>query len=565
MLHDTSLLLFESTDAHSVLEDPTNADWLAVVRDITGELYDDVARRYHAALSHFRRAQRRPALAGQREFSGAGKKAALQAELAFLEERKRLEKAASARDDAAIFVEVQPDGEDSSLPECLRDFSKPAPPLSLQLAGAGRPPCDALCMMRAFLGASLLVGGDSPKDVHLLLHSNPTYARACGFLGRNAVKPPHELTSRRLPGLSTCEEFSEVMSRYGLWQLARVEQVRENLVSGVVEIEDTLAFDTTHAKANSHCDNVLPAESTKKTKRTKKRKKSKKKSKKSNKPKYRKVPRVKKTCECGKDNWEACEHSWVPTDQGAAIVVKGSTRIYWAHKASVVTFGDSEIPLDVRILQYAAEHDGKTLIPHLEVLQRDLPEVMSRLGYVLADDAYQGLSEDVARFGDKVRLIVPTHPSGKSKEQIAAAFFGINRFTNTGVPICEAGYRFEMRGRDITDQRYIWVAPNDTDTGQSVCRACPFADACLSNSAAERRHIRVNRENFPQINWDHPSHLAKEKKRYKRRTGVERAIKRLKVDLNAQVLTHRDGPRVQAHFERKLLILHILLKGTSSG
>ena len=101
--------------------------------------------------------------------------------------------------------------------------------------------------MRAFLGAPLLVGSDSPTDVFRLLRSNPTYARACGFLGRNAEKQPGELTTRRLPGQSTCEEFSEVMTRYGLWQLARVEQVRENLASGAVKIEGTVAFDTTTA------------------------------------------------------------------------------------------------------------------------------------------------------------------------------------------------------------------------------------------------------------------------------------------------------------------------------
>jgi hypothetical protein len=55
----------------------------------------------------------------------------------------------------------------------------------------------------------------------------------------------------------------------------------------------------------------------------------------------------------------------MPTDQGAAVVVKGPTRVYWAHKASVVTFGDSEVPIDVRVLLYAAKSDGKTMVPHL--------------------------------------------------------------------------------------------------------------------------------------------------------------------------------------------------------
>jgi hypothetical protein len=34
----------------------------------------------------------------------------------------------------------------------------------------------------------------------------------------------------------------------------------------------------------------------------------------------------------------------------------------------------------------------------------------------------------------------------------------------------------------------------------------------------------------------------------------------LKVDLNGEYLTHRDALRVQAHFDRKLLTLHLLLE-----
>jgi len=54
--------------------------------------------------------------------------------------------------------------------------------------------------------------------------------------------------------------------------------------------------------------------------------------------------------------------------------------------------------------------------------------------------------------------------------------------------------------------------------------------------------------------------LLRDRTRYQKRTGVERAIKRLKVDLNAEQLTHRDVHRVQAHLDRKLLTLHMLLE-----
>ena len=546
-MHATALLLFESITAVSVLQDPANAEWLAIVNAVRGEQYERHARQYYLALAHFRAQRARPALPGRVEVKANGKQQAFQRMLDVMAARKASEKKPASREGAAIFVEARPDEHDESLPMALRNLSLQPPLLRDLLAGPGRPPSDALCMMRAFLAAPLLGVGDSPTAVDALLRSNPTFAGACDFLGRSAPKQPGELTSRQLPSLSKLEEFSEVMTRYGLWNAMCVEQVRENLANGVVEVEDTLAFDTTHIEANSHCGNVVPADATADD---------------GKKPKHRKVTRLCKKCSCGDAQWEACEHAWVPTDQGAAVVVKGPTRVYWAHKASVVTFGRSEIPIDVRALQYAAEHDGKTLAPHLELLRRDLPEAIALLRHVVADDAYKSNHDTVAQFDGELRLTVPIHPASKSKVDVAGRFGGIDRFTPVGVPVCDADHRFEMRGRDITEERYIWVAPDDAN-GQSVCAGCPFAVTCLDRGT--RRHIRVSRHDFPQIDWEHPQHLARNRARYAMRTGVERAIKRIKVDLAGEHLTHRDSIRVQAHLDRKLLILHLLLKATAFG
>ncbi len=547
MLNAAAIVFFESTTATSVLQDPANEDWLAITKAVSGPRHELLARRYYLALAHFRRQPKRPALPGRVEVNASGKQEAFQGMLDAMEERKKSEKKTASRDEIAIFIDAGPDKEDDNLPEALRDLSIEPPMLANLLEGRGRPPCDALCMMRAFLAAPLLNVGDSPTAVNSLLRSNPTFASACDFLGRSAPTQLGELTSRRLPSLSKLEEFNEVMTRYGLWHGARIDQVRENLESGVVEIEDTMAFDTTHIDANSHCGNVVPAD-TKVDEDTK--------------PKHRKVPRMRKTCECGKPQWETCEHPWTATDQGAAVVVKGPTRIHWAQKASVVSYGRSEIPIDVRVLQYAAEFDGKTLVPHLVLLSIYFPETIEALLHVLADDAYKNTHDAVAQFRENLQLTVPVHPNRKSKAHVAARFSGINRFTPVGVPVCEAGHRFEMRGRDISEERFIWVAPDDAE-GRSVCAGCPIAATC--HDKGTRRHIRVDRHDFPQIDWEHPQHLHTNRVRYAMRTGVERAIKRIKVDLAGEHLTHRDGIRVQAHLDRKLLTLHLLLKDTHSG
>ena len=540
MLYATLPVLFESSDNSAVLDDPTNEDWVSVIHAVDGRRYDVLARRYYEALSHFRRQPSRPALPDAVEVVAESRQQALEGMLDVIEQRKARRKQSADADDAAhIFVDPNPDKSDETLPASLRDPSFSPLPLAVILGGAGRPPCDALCLLRAFVAAPLLSVGDNPTAVHRLLHSNPTLAHLCGFVGRDVLKQPGELTSRRLPSEAVCEEFSEVMTRYGLWHLARVEQVHENFVSGAVEVEDTMSFDTTHIVAHSHCGNVVAPEA--QTNNGKK-------------PKHRKVPRMHKTCACGRDNWQSCVHPWTPTDHGAAVVVKGNTRIYWAHKASIAALANSEIPIDCCVLNYAADSDGKTLMPHIERLQVDVPEALEQLRHVLADDAYRENGDAVACEIDGARLTVPVHPRRVSPT-LAASFAGIDRFTPIGVPVCDAGHRFELRGRDLSLQRYIWVAPDDSD-GRSVCAACPLAYACTTH---ERRNIRVDRADLPQIDWRHPQHFARNRTRYGKRTGVERAIKRLKVDLRGDSLTHRDALRVQAHLDRKLLVLHLLL------
>lgn len=546
MQQSMTQVLFESSGEHAVIHDEVNEDWVTLLAALGDERLDVLARRYYLALYHFRKQSARPALPGQTELEAQSRQQAFEAMLEVREQRKASRKKTKVPlTSVEVFVEPVPEHRDRSLPAALADFSVIPPSLGDLLCGAGRPPCDAACLMRAFLVAPLLGVGDGPTSVHQLLHNNPTFAHLCGFMSCNVMKQPGELTSRRIPSLSTCEELTEVMTRYGLWHQARLEQVAANLTAGIVETETTISFDTTHVEANSHCGNVVPPDA--KVDNGKK-------------PKHRKVPRMRKRCDCGKENWETCIHAWVPTDQGAAVVVKGPTRVYWAHKASVAAFADSEIPIDVRVCLYAAEHDSRTLVPHLEVLEREIPQVVLPLLYVLADDGYQGNAEEVARFGRQARLIVPVHPR-KARVALSEEFDGIDRFTAVGYPICDGEHRFELRGRDIVGERYIWVAPDD-EQGRPVCAGCPFAQGCLNKG--RRRHIRVDRKDQPQIDWDHPQIFVRDRVRYQRRTGVERAIKRLKVDLKGEQLTHRDAHRVQAHLDRKLLTLHLLLEVAAS-
>jgi hypothetical protein len=525
-------VLVQSTNSLAVASDPANQVWLGLCEAVDGPRFDELARCYFLALYHFRKFVRRPVMPDIIEIYADDKQQA----------QRDLYEALRADSEHEVFVTIGLASDDKTLHPALKDPHVPPPSLHNLLLGPGAPPIDALCLMRAFIAAPHLGLSGSPQDVWMLLHSNPSFARACGFLGPSAIKLPGELTSRRLPSWSTCKQFDEVMTRYGLWHRLAQMQVLRNIEHGVLECEDTAVFDTTHHEANSHCDN-LESDNAQQLRDAGK------------KVKLKKVERVCKHCDCGKENWPLCPHPCRSTDQGAAVVVKGPTRVYWAHKSSVMSFADSEIPLDIRLLNYAARSDGQTLLPHLELVASELAQVAEHLRFVLADTAYSHCADELAQRFPNIRLSAPV--IGRDCPDTDGLFTGIDHFTPSAIPVCDQGHPFELRGRDITNERFLWVAPSD-EVGQPLCASCPNRHSCLLKGA--RRHIRVDRDLTPQIDWHHPQHSLSERKLYAKRPGVERAIKRIKVDLKAEIISHRDARRVQADLDRKLLTLHLLLE-----
>jgi len=426
------------------------------------------------------------------------------------------------------------------------DPAQVLPAVSTMLAGPGRPPMDFLCMLRAFLGVIALGWPESPEAVHRELHSNPTFARLCGFrCSTRADRAADGPTARHLPSLSMCGKFDEVMTASGLWAALRLDQVRHNLETGVVPLGTMLAFDTAHADAYSACDRVEADVAPGQTER-------------------RNIPRLHKRCPCPVSTWETCPHPWEFTDPGAAVVVKNRTNIHWAHKASVAGFADPdlEIPLDIRVATYAATGDGDTLEPHLRELVDRFPEIVGAVLVVLADGAYRSghNQQAVASLLPGATLHVPA-PSHKTPQAVIDRHPGIEKFTPTGAPVCVAGHRFELVGRDVIGQLYCWKAPDGED-GRPVCADCPLRPCC-GRGRGQRRTLRTRRVDFPQIDWDHPQHLDRHRRLIRRRTSIERMIKRIKVDLHGETLTRRHARRVQAHFDKRLLVLHLLLDDTS--
>ncbi|MEJ2330925.1 MAG: hypothetical protein P8Z33_13950, partial [Gammaproteobacteria bacterium] len=63
-------------------------------------------------------------------------------------------------------------------------------------------------LLKGFLGASLMGFAPEPEQVHLLLKSNPAFARVCGFSHRR--KDCGDYHYQQVPSLRKREQFDQI-------------------------------------------------------------------------------------------------------------------------------------------------------------------------------------------------------------------------------------------------------------------------------------------------------------------------------------------------------------------
>ncbi|MBC8185342.1 transposase [candidate division KSB1 bacterium] len=402
--------------------------------------------------------------------------------------------------------------------------------------GAGRKPKDFYGLVKAFLGVSYMRLKNSPDVVHSQLINNPSFARKCGF--EYIIDEETKHSQHNIPSLRKLEHFDQIMNLYGIWDKMKWKIVNQNLTDGTVEIEKDLAFDPSHVEGNSGFKVVETVnEKGKKVKRA--------------------VGKLSKRCTCvDKEN---CEHDWEVTDHGCAVVVKAQNKKYWAHKASFVGFPKSHVPIDAAAVNYAAANDGKTLKPHWKRLVKHVPFVTKKIERVIADGPFNTQkNKDFVRDEIGATLYAPINPKNISVPS-AKNIKGIKHFTKNGIPVCDAGLALEMKGRELTRQRYIWGAPIITSKNKRLvaCSHCLLKKDCCPNS--QGRTLRTKASDFPQIDWDNPQHLSRWKSHYSKRTAIERIIKTIKVDYCAEHFSKRDSLNFQGHLDKTMLALHVLL------
>ena len=401
----------------------------------------------------------------------------------------------------------------------------------------GRKPKCFFSLFKSFMGTALMGFPTEPEKVHLLLDSNPSFARVCGFAPKFNDRPDdyHYL---QIPSLRKLEQFDQIMTQAGLWEQLKVNEVKANFASGIIKPEKEMVGDTTHYHAYSgfetvHYENANGTE------------------------KKKSQSKMTKNCHC--DDRETCHHEWELADDGAGTIVKSGGKMYWGHKASVVGLPLQGIPLDAVAIADGASHDGQTFLPHVKKIFQQYPILSSSIERVLYDSACDD-AKLRKRFRDELDVELKASFNPRATKAVTDNLpRGMEKITAWGVPVCQAGHEMDYQGIRYANETFIYKAPVDGE-GVSVCTDCQQRKGCCHESAQSGRTITVSFDTLPQINPDDPPMSKRFKAIMTRRPSVERMIKRLKCDLGDDRLSKRGNSSFQAYLDKTLIAYHLLLR-----
>ena len=517
------LVIVQSDDIY--LADSADVVWFHVLRDLDWTRWTQVAGQYYEALWEFNREQAR----GRAEKGRAAPNPETQRQ-------------------ATLRLVAQRPTEQGSGPVLAAPSSEPPQvlqPLALRpgvvpMRLAGRRPKCFYAMLKAFLGALLRGRPAEPEIVHEMLVSNPAFARACGFTLPVVVdeRLGARYASSDIPSLRKLEQFDQILTACGLWDVLALGAVRENLSSGKLEVGPTLVHDTTHYEAHSRRTAV---ELEPKKADGKARKKS--------------HPRTTKNCRC-KDR-AVCPHPWISADPGAGTVVKTGGVMHWAHKASTLCFAGQDMLLDAVVMSDAASHDSKSVEPHLARLFERFPELEGLVVGLLDDGAAddEGLKERV-REDFALELVTSQNPRGR-KALTRELPRGIAKVTPTGTPVCLAGLPMDFLGCRHDTQHFLFTAP-DQDDGSPACQGCALKTQCC-RPGAKRRHVSIPFSRLPWIDPDLPQLGRRHAWLMAARTVIERVHNRMKWVYGEPRLRKRGPCSVQAMLDKTLWAMHVVL------
>jgi len=502
-----------------------NSEWFKILHDFPWQDYQEIAVLYYNALYEFNLL---PTTAP--ELTGVARETEEQAKQRHMFERPTMQT------DGDQLTPILYQGK-TFVPELGCVSAEQVAPGVVPNRLVGRKPKCFFGMLKAFLGATLLNQKPEPEQVDSLLRNNPTFARACGYSPKNRENY-EQYSFTHIPSLRKLEQFDQIMTQFGLWDKIKKFQVNDNLVHGVIEMENELAGDTTHYLAFSSFETLEYEDESGKT---------------------QKKSQSKTTKNCACKNWEECGHEWILADEGAGSVAKAGGKLYWAHKAAILGFPRQGAILDIIAVTDGASHDGQTLLPHVAHLFDLYPDVQSCVSRVLYDGACDDAQlKRIFEERYQVELKASLNPRRK-KDIIKDLPRGIERITPYGNPICLAGHVMDYKGARYEAEKFIYAAPFN-EQGESVCTGCPQRNDCCQSTTNGSRTITIPFDRLPHIDSNDPPMAKRFKAIMRRRSSVERMIKRIKCDFSDERLAKRGNASFQAYLDKSLIAYHLLLK-----
>ena len=521
------LMHFVYTDDVVLMNTP-DAEWFTLLRGFPWERYREYAAKYYDALYEFNRRQARERSERQEETQE-------QQELESREEARqrvlwdRVTMRSKRGEPADVLYERQErEGESPHT-----DPQSIAPGVVPNRLGGRTPKC-FFSMFRSFLGASLMGFAPEPESVRLLLSSNPSFVRVCGFA---PAVTQDSYCSLHVPSVRKLQQFDQIMTEWGIWGEIKLQEVRWNLESGVIRRENELVGDTTHYHGYSSFETVRYVDE---------------------KGKEGKKSQSKLTKDCRCEDWEKCNHPWRQRDEGAGTIVKSNNKMYWGHKASILGYPRQGIPLDAVAVNDASTFDGKTFYPHVVRLFGDLPEIEGEIDRVLYDSACD--DEELKRqFRDNLGIELKASLNPRRKKEITENLpRGMEKLTPYGAVICMGGREMEYHGMRVENEKFVYGPPVDS-CGVPVCRSCDCKSECCPR-ASTGRTITISFDLLPHIDSTDPPMAKRFKAIMTRRPSVERMIKRLKRDLGDDRLSKRGNAAFQAYLDKTMIAFHSLLR-----
>ena len=120
----------------------------------------------------------------------------------------------------------------------------------------------------------------------------------------------------------------------------------------------------------------------------------------------------------------------------------------------------------------AATHDGQTLLPHVERLLKQLPEIQPWIGVVLYDRAADDQplkSAFLKELGIELKSAVNPRRRQAPAEGLPK---GMERLSPYGTLTCRGGFEMDYCGARFETERFLYQAPLIADGQAPVCAAC---------------------------------------------------------------------------------------------